>query len=64
MLQAGEQQVLRLRRVGAENKQVGGEVLEFEFLDARLAVLDGDDADAVAVKRARSTGRSRHSRKG
>ncbi|KFB68566.1 MAG: hypothetical protein CAPSK01_001962 [Candidatus Accumulibacter vicinus] len=51
MLQSGHQEVLRLRRVGAQDEDVGREVLQFEFLDARLGALDGDDANSVVVQR-------------
>ncbi|KFB70705.1 MAG: hypothetical protein AW09_004180 [Candidatus Accumulibacter phosphatis] len=54
VLEAGHQQLLRLRRVGTEGKDVGREVFEFEFLDARLTAFDGHHADAVAVERARN----------
>jgi hypothetical protein len=53
MLQPGHQQLLRLRRIGAQQEDVGGEVLEFEFLDARFVALDAHHPDAAAVERAR-----------
>ena len=51
MLQPGHQQLLGLRRIGAQQEDVGGEILEFEFLDTRFVALDAHHPEAIVVSR-------------
>ena len=50
MRESGQQQIVRIARIGRQRRGIGLEILEVEFLHAQFVLLDNDEGVAGAVQ--------------